>query len=276
MSSEKLPFANALTKFLADAPIRNADLAEKVADALNRGLESWQAVDELLMSASKLVDSKLRQALEQFTGATVGQGSAAEILERCIKSGLIRSREEPIHHYLSWYFSDRRNTSHHEFREYTINDLVAFIVQTQFALEQVEGLRARPKFVEAKFEVKQEPEKGLATINVSELWQNSMRIQNARVEAIIRRPDRQTDRLPLMQSGGGWGGMYDYRGLPTGSYNFRIHGESPSGQFATSSGSMVYVSGRTCAQCGCQIEPFTATCPNCSKNQSGYVFSAPD
>lgn len=65
MSAEKFAFANALTKYLVSSPIRNADLAEKVADTLNRGLESEQAIDELLMSVSKLVDSKLREALEE-------------------------------------------------------------------------------------------------------------------------------------------------------------------------------------------------------------------
>jgi hypothetical protein len=257
------------------SPILNADLAEKVADALNRGLESEQAIDELLMSASKLVDFKLGQALEQFTVAAVGQGSGAtEILERCVKSGLIRSHDEPVYHYLYWYFTDRRNTSHHEFREYKVDDLISFIVQTQFALEQINSLRERLKIVEAKFDIKQDPAKGLATIEVTQLWHGSSPIKDARVEAVIRRPNRQIDHIPLVQSGGGWGGMYDYRGLPTGSYNLRIQGESSAGPFTTSSGTMVYVSGRTCGQCGRPIEPFTTMCPNCSKNQIGFIFSA--
>jgi hypothetical protein len=89
MSADKYSFANSLTKFLATTPIRNADLAEKIADALNRGLESGQSIDELLMSASKLVDSKLRDALQQSSGAMVGEGGAIEILDTCVKSGLI-------------------------------------------------------------------------------------------------------------------------------------------------------------------------------------------
>jgi hypothetical protein len=274
MCAEKSQFANALTNFLATTPIRNADLAEKIADSLNRGLESEQSIDELLMTSSKLVDSKLREVLEQFTGAAAGQGDATAVLERCIKSGLIRSRDEPIYHYLYWYFTDRRNASHHEFPEYGPDDLVAFIVQTQFALEQVESLRGTPRFVEAKFDIRQDPTRGLASIDVSKLWQGSNLIHDARVEAIIRRPDRQIDRIPLVQSGGSWGGMYDYRGLPTGSYNLRIQGEYSAGGFTTSSGAEVYVSGRICGQCGRPIEPFTAVCPHCSKNQSGFIISA--
>jgi hypothetical protein len=274
MSTDRYPFANSLTKFLVTAPIRNADLAEKVADALNRGLESGQSIDELLMSASKLVDSRLRDALEQFTGATVGRGSAIEILDSCVKSGLIRNRDEPTYHYLFWYFGDRRNTSHHEFREYKADDLIAFIIQTQFALEQIEALRGRQRLVEAKFDVKQDPQKGLAKIGVSELWQASSLIQDVRVEAVIRRPDRLTETIPLMQSGSGWSGMYDFSYRPTGPYNFRIQGNSPSGPFVTSSGSLVYNSGRTCAKCKTPLEPFTAVCPRCSTNQSGAIFTA--
>jgi hypothetical protein len=274
MSADRPLLANSLTSFLGAAPIRNANLAEKVAEALNRGLGSEQSIDELLMSASKLVDSKLKEALQQFSGATVGQDSGAQVLDRCVKSGLIQSRDEPVYHYLFWYFSDRRNTSHHEFREYEADDLIAFIVQTESALEQIESLRGRPKFVEAKLEVKPDPQKGLATIGVSELRQGSGLIQDARVEAVIRRPDRLTQTVPLMQSGTAWGGMYDFRGLPTGTYSLRIQGESPAGSFTTSSGTAVFISGRTCARCGNPLGPFMAVCPHCSTNQSGFVFSA--
>lgn len=269
-------FANALTKFLAITPLRNADLAEKVADALNRGVESWQSVDELLMSASKLVDSKLKEALEQFTGTQVGRARGAiDVLQRCVEEGLIRSRDEPVFHYLYWYFTDRRNQSHHEIREYTFSDLVAFMLETQSALEQIASLRSRQRPAEAKFDIKQDPERGQATIDVLQLWQGSSPIRDARLEAVIRRPDRQTDRLPLTQTSIGWGGTYDYRGLPTGSYNFRIQGASAAGAFGTASGANIYVSGRVCAKCGGRLEPFTALCPNCSTNQSGFTYTAP-
>ena len=267
-------FSNELTKLLAITPLRNADLAEKVTDALNRGLESWQSVDELLMTASKLVDSKLKETLEQFTGAIVKQASGISILEQCVKSSLIQSRDDPLFHHLFWYFTDRRNQSHHEFREYGFTDLVTFILETQSALEHIASLRRQN--VEAKFVINQDQERGQAMIDVFKLWQGSSPIMDARVEAIIRRPDRQTNQVPLTQSSRGWSGRYDYRGFPTGSYNVRFRGESAAGPFDTASGANIYVSGRTCASCGHQLEPFTVRCPYCSTNQSGFTYTAPN
>lgn len=275
MSNGESPIANSLAKFLAIARIRDADLAEKISDSLNRGLQTGQAVDEIIMSMSKLVESRLKEAIENATGTSAGDATGSDLLTMAVGSGLIRSRDEPLYHFLFWYFGERRNPAHHDFGNYSVSELLNFIMNTQDALEKVDEIRRVPRYVDAQFHVANDMHSGRVTITVDNLSRAGNPITEGRLEAVIRRPDGVASSVPLLRSNPGspWVGSYEYRGLVIGTYRFRIQGSDQLGLFTTSSGSTISVSPRTCVKCTQNLDAFSLVCPRCGANQIGGIFN---
>jgi hypothetical protein len=260
--------AVALEKLVAMGAIKDADLAEKVSDALNRGFDSDQSVDELLMTLSKMVEARLKKVIEDFTASTVQSRTGRETLDKAVDYHLIRDNNEPVYHLLSWYFSYRRNPTHHTFTSYSPHNLVSYVMGTQEALENVEQLATRPSFAKASFQFTQDIQGGRYAFRVDEIIHHSSRVGEARLDVVVKAPNGGIVRVPLTESSGSWSGVLDCRGWATGSYPFHFRGEYSSGFFLTSSGSAFTVSSRNCQNCHSPLGAFSTTCSTCGFSAS--------
>src|SRR2546427_2713912 len=127
-----------LVKTLALLTNWHPRIADLLADHLQRGIVSNTQVDELLMSATKLVESSLRDAIVERSGGSVSSKGAQDIIQPAVQLGLLKS-SEPLTDLLRWFFGDPRNTSHHLFIENPTVTVLFWLGSTNVLLTDLDG-----------------------------------------------------------------------------------------------------------------------------------------
>lgn len=90
-------------------------LAEVIAEHMTSGMDTSQKVDEFLMTITKLVENRLQETLEEWTGGEVTVTGAFRLLSLAAKNGMVKEGDS-FDHLAKWFFAEPRNTSHHEFQ----------------------------------------------------------------------------------------------------------------------------------------------------------------
>ena len=239
-------------------------------EAMNRNdFGTNESVDDLVMSSSKLVETSLKEEVELSLGVNVGaRATAINVLDLAVGRGLVANRDDPLYHFLFWYFKERRNPPHHTFPSYDVHELLDFIVATEEALDNVEALAAGS--VGSKFRLDNDLGQRRYTITVDEISRGGVPFQDATAEVMVTNPDRTFRNIPLVFDQGRWAGIIDYRGWATGSYSLRVRGRDSNGVlFTSSSGSTFNLSARTCSNCNANIGMFSFVCQNCGLPTAG-------
>jgi hypothetical protein len=126
------------------------ELAEKVVRILNLTQDDLVMLDSVMQTMTKLVESRLRTAVERFIQGQViaTESYGIRLLEFARKVGFIRSTDsqpEPVYFLFRWFFLEPRNISHHLFMEYRFTFVVTNLVITNILLKEINDREKGPR-----------------------------------------------------------------------------------------------------------------------------------
>lgn len=250
--------------------LREENWHEILIPAITTFLESKYTesdIDNLMMSASKSVETVLRSTLQRFQGSSTGLNISGEkLLESAVHCHLIESKEAPLYSLVSWIIKEPRNTSHHEFKLYPSKFLVLSILQADNAIRKIDELVTSRYDGSFKLEL-DEPNKKIILKDVQIFRPDKTNLPNSeKAEGFLTFTDKKTTGVGLKPNGDGTrSGEYDYRGDAAGTVWVNLRGINGKTPFVTMSGSTAYLSVnyKKCPNCERDIDDRATICPNC-------------
>jgi len=260
--------------FLNQETSWNKSIVTSITKFLNIKSPTKDDVDSLIMTVTKMVETKLRDTLAIHLGTSVPNDKSygVRLLDYAVDSHLISSKSETIYSLLYLILKEPRNTSHHTFKTYPYKTIVMFLCEVNEAIERIDSL-IKPTYV-SYLSTNYYPSTKKIIVEANILRPDMTVLpHDQKAEVVLHFPQGRVKTIPL--TGGAlntWTAEYDARGEACGTASCFIRGFDKTIPFVASSGASFVVSypvGQKCPHCGNEIGVlFTSLCPHCGKELS--------
>jgi hypothetical protein len=187
----------------------HSDLAAIIQEYLNTSPRTHLTIDSLLSATTKLVENNLREAIEDFTKATVPRerGYGVELLNYGKTVGFVpetRRAGECVFSLIYWYFEKPRNTTHHSFTHFPLSTILAIVSITNYILDEIDNLKTKHEFYDAKMRIIYNPSPLSLSVTVKDIEKDGEPINPLGLEMIFVNPDKSMQHYPLIHQGDSW------------------------------------------------------------------------
>lgn len=223
----------------------HSDLAVIIQEYLNTMPCTSLTIDNLLSATTKLVEVYLKDAVQEFTGATVPSDSfAVNLLNYAKTKGFIpetKRGSECIYNFIYWYFEKPRNLTHHSFTHFLLPTTLMIISSTNYILDIIDQLRTKHTFYDAKRFIDYNQTSQNLSIKVEDIEKDRETISPMKVEMILTNPDKSQEHYPLNNEGTSWNLDANLYGKTQGTYIVSLVGYTRENDRFNMSGSSVVV-----------------------------------
>lgn len=224
----------------------NSTLAVSIQDYLNHKEFTAQSVDALLMQVTKSVEASLREAVAQFTAATVPAEASfgPNLLNYAKNKGFIpepKRGSDALYALIYWYFEKPRNTTHHSFTGFPLTTIVMFISTANFILNEIQRLSQEQNYYDAKTIINFNATSSQLYISVADIKKEDETVMPTMLEMNLINPEKAIKIYPLAYSGGSWTVQASTQQLMRGTYSVQLAGCMNQERFCISGSTIVVI-----------------------------------
>jgi hypothetical protein len=185
------------------------DLAPIIQEYLNTISRTTLTIDNLLSASTKLVESNLREGVQDFTKAAVPSehGFGVDLLNYCKHKGFVpetKRGSECVFTLIYSFFEEFRNRTHHSFVYFPLPTVLLIICSTNYLLDKIDTLKTKQVFYAAKTSIENDETSHFIAVTVKDIEKDRERVDPTSLEMVIVNPDKSMKSYPLMNQGGCW------------------------------------------------------------------------
>lgn len=174
------------------------------------------------MAITKLVETKLRDAVQRFTGATIPKGRHGLSLLNYAKTKKLipepRRGTDCLYYSIFWFLSNPRNKSHHIFTNFRLPTLLLCVTTANYILEEIGRLSEGDELYKAKVTINPLPNFKLS-VTVEDLFKGAEPAEIGNLEIRLNAPDKTLRTIPLKEEEEDrWKTEFSYYGYSEGTY----------------------------------------------------------